>query len=1163
MKSDFFRITAIRLVEFHNLGTTTVEIPNGGHLFLLGDNGSGKTTLLDAVHLVLTAGRDMEFNSAARVAGSKDSGGRTIQGIVLRYNASKDRPDREAGITYAALELTSDAGKKFSLAVGLSASGMDVAFERWGGMAAVPVSELLLTVEECGRVRAARADEFKRAMSGLPGGRAFAHISEYQKAVGEKLFGGLDKYADSCKLLKTGKAYREIAARAANYDELFRSLLEDPSQETFEPLLKGLRELEESRNKLNDLDERSRYLDELVKESAKLSDLRNTVDLVSWAEADRLQTDNSLAMEALGEAIAAGKDECQSLEEMSAKTKSEAEQCRERIATLRAKDSSGLLMREKSAIRRVADADSAVQAAEDELGQAKVQAASTGKRLRDSRATRQKSLARTADDLMRKSKGTGVVLGAVTDVLLGVPGEDPASSASDFASSFTSVQANLEPRREDAYKASLLGRQRADDARAKTESARLELETIRSQPENLPEVAGFAAAREKLREQMLNARPLYELLEPSSACDSKMLALLERLVGADFLSTWITDEAEADTVRGIVWRQGEELSVAIREAASAYDPTMLAPWLRHYISFENSDVAAVRLLARHLSDSISPEKRDFLSKKIWAFRGREGLLQDSPPKLIGTKARAEEQARRERVAEQAFASAEREQRQLEKIANDAEKLEGLIRELERSLSSARDEASEMARLVLSSQAAASRVEEALSRALTRSEECRAVFLRERGELEDIQVKMRAEGVDSSLEKRIAEAERSLKSLESKSEGLDRDIGAVRNRISSLSEQRGARERTAKDAGERVDLVSQRIAVQIPEGTSVPEYVRHACPAAFAEGVDFARLRNDFLLKARDSENAIVNRIRDPKGELYGFDFDEKGNRIADRRGVDLGLVVADEERRLDELRNVINEKSREVFERIFMGEVMQRLYVDLLRIEDLVRRVQRLLKGRRFGSNRYDFVLKPMPEYETFVRLIRNGSRFDSEDERNELRDYLDTRRDEIMNAEIGSIPDVFDYRKWFSFALKVFVENDEGMVIDRKVKSVGSGGEQAVPNYLLILTVAEFLYHGGHESDSPKMAPILFDEAFYGIDAARRDQLLAFAEDLGLQLFVSSPDQDGVKKEIRNSVSLIVVKDENLDVHLSPVFWKNAPEQDNLFEDPVQIGFSVGEETR
>ena len=66
-----YRITAVRVVEFHNLGTTTIEIPEGGHLFLLGDNGSGKTTILDAIHLVLTAGREMEFNSAARRRGRK------------------------------------------------------------------------------------------------------------------------------------------------------------------------------------------------------------------------------------------------------------------------------------------------------------------------------------------------------------------------------------------------------------------------------------------------------------------------------------------------------------------------------------------------------------------------------------------------------------------------------------------------------------------------------------------------------------------------------------------------------------------------------------------------------------------------------------------------------------------------------------------------------------------------------------------------------------------------------------------------------------------------------------------------------------------------------------------------------------------------------------
>ena len=42
---ESYRVTTVRLVEFHNLGTTTVELPEGGHLFLLGDNGSGRTPL--------------------------------------------------------------------------------------------------------------------------------------------------------------------------------------------------------------------------------------------------------------------------------------------------------------------------------------------------------------------------------------------------------------------------------------------------------------------------------------------------------------------------------------------------------------------------------------------------------------------------------------------------------------------------------------------------------------------------------------------------------------------------------------------------------------------------------------------------------------------------------------------------------------------------------------------------------------------------------------------------------------------------------------------------------------------------------------------------------------------------------------------------------------
>lgn len=111
---------------------------------------------------------------------------------------------------------------------------------------------------------------------------------------------------------------------------------------------------------------------------------------------------------------------------------------------------------------------------------------------------------------------------------------------------------------------------------------------------------------------------------------------------------------------------------------------------------------------------------------------------------------------------------------------------------------------------------------------------------------------------------------------------------------------------------------------------------------------------------------------------------------------------------------------------------------------------------------------------------------------------------------------------------------------MDRKTKSLGSGGEQAVPNYLLVLSIARFLFHGNRV----KVHPLLFDEAFYGIDAGRRDQLLGFAGDLGLQLFVASPVQDGVRREIRNSTTLLVVKDRDYDVHLYSFQWENHPEK-------------------
>ena len=318
--------------------------------------------------------------------------------------------------------------------------------------------------------------------------------------------------------------------------------------------------------------------------------------------------------------------------------------------------------------------------------------------------------------------------------------------------------------------------------------------------------------------------------------------------------------------------------------------------------------------------------------------------------------------------------------------------------------------------------------------------------------------------------------------------------------------------------------------------------------AGASAEALAAFVEDMKRKETEGETTLARDIREPVGFDYAFRFDAVDCSLRDQRGEPIDAVLAVESAQFEAQKGIITEKTQRLFRDIFVAEVLRKLWEDDQRLVQLSIRVNRMLKDRYFGSSRYSFGLKPVPEYEGLLALVRKYSAYGAGEDGEEISDFVEAHREAILAAQPGEIPEMFDYRHWYEFQLKMVTRDNEGRIIDRSVKAVGSGGEQAVPNYLLILTVAAFLYQGRAGNQSLRLQPLLFDEAFYGIDAARRDQLLSFANDLGLQLFVASPDQDGVKKELPRTTSLFVVKDEHFDVHLYHYTQDIAPKQGDLF---------------
>ncbi len=1153
LKTQNFRIRKIRMINFHNFTNETVAVNNGGHLFLLGDNGSGKTTVLDAVHYVLTAGKSMEFNSAARVAGSRKDSGRRVQGIVMRYNTGPGPLSPGGGVSYAAIELEDSRGKPLTLAMGLSCTSMEESIQRWGIIRSGTLEDIPFLIEEFDGERPRNRREMKAALDSKG---FYGQINSYCRDLAARLFGDDATYLEVCKFLSTGKAYREIVSRTADYHQLFRELLQEPDPEVFEKVIDHLKTLDNSRQDLENMEGRLAFLNELNTLCEAVDSLRARQAALHWLACTLRLNRYHADHQAISEKTGSEKKRLLGLETAIEKTELTLDELRQRIHEFQNKDQEGLTAREQELERNVKSAAQQLRQLEREW-----------EALRRELAEQERQLSKQRNLLIKQIRQRYTLVHRAAD---GLPvSAQPVLNALDSAESADYPEQKLTALNEQAVREetdSLLMEAQRQKQEQQTQLDRLSekirttetlLEEKRRQGESEPQIENFSAAKRALAEKMYNALPLYTGLEPKQSISRKELSVLEQLIGEEVLGTWLTPPGEENAVRRLLFTQFPQQTLAVVET-DAND--RLADWIQHWFDVSQSDPFALIALHREMSAASGPVIEKLSDFETLRFRARQQKVHGSPVRLIGAEARRKQIELEIKALETELKALTAEQKKVQASRNQITAHMDALQALKAAL--------DIHDLRLTAQKIAANEQERQllsTREHARQEQCMIAeedHARAHEKLEDVRLRIESAGLHD-LEARIDTMNKKLRRLEKEQKANHKAVGALETEIT----------RAEKFTAGLVSSIQTGIEQQKEAETALRAFGEMETPARFA-----ATLIDTELYAEADQADLELQTLRDsafekqvllrekasgPEGISFAFVYDRDANTLIDRRSMSAKQVLEELDRNYREQQNIITEETRRLFEQFIMHDLLTALRDRVSRLINLSRRINRLLKDREFGSNRYAFHAKPLDQYKRLFNLIRNYSELSPDDPALELRTFIEDHQDEILNTEPGDMPELLDYRNWFHFELQVKTGSVDGIVMDRKTKSIGSGGEQAVPNYLLILTIAHFLY----DVPSVKLPLLLFDEAFYGIDTQRRDQLLAFASDLGLQLFVASPDQDGVKKEIPYSTSLFVIKDADYNIHLYDFQYTNPKsgiQQDLLDtesneQQPVHFGEELG----
>lgn len=210
-------------------------------------------------------------------------------------------------------------------------------------------------------------------------------------------------------------------------------------------------------------------------------------------------------------------------------------------------------------------------------------------------------------------------------------------------------------------------------------------------------------------------------------------------------------------------------------------------------------------------------------------------------------------------------------------------------------------------------------------------------------------------------------------------------------------------------------------------------------------------------------------------------------------------------------------KTNDIFRNSFVNELIARF----AGVEEELRAIRDVLRRYEFLNERYTFRSSRAPGYEAFHRIVDKQKELEREagslplfrgdiDDDNPIAEDMRIVESVLLEDDVD-IEIYEDYRRYFKFELEITDVTSGRTVAWSARKGTASGGETQTPYYVALLSALSSVYYGGararNEGEMDGLCLAAFDEAFSKLDEKVRLQMVAFSQELGLQLLVCGPD--------------------------------------------------------